>query len=335
LARESCKRDLSLTAGTLKAATPAARYEKRIGSITALIRADFDKYMTVARRLHGPGSLGESLNFLLSNRIPRRHATRLMGWFSHIESPLLARASIAIWRLLSDLDLTDARIARFSSLHACFTRELKPGARPVDEDPCAITSPCDAIVVASGTIEDGRLMQVKGSFYTLDDLLMQPELVERYRGGQYITLRLTPSMYHRFHAPYDCTVEHVSYIPGDTWNVNPASLKRIPRLYCRNERAVIRLVLKDSGEVVTLVAVAAILVAGIRLRFLDLLMNSGCREVAQLPCHAPLAKGEEMGWFEHGSTIIALAPRGVVLAAGVTDGAAIRMGRPLMRRPAQ
>ena len=254
-----------------------------------------------------------------------------MGRFSHIESPLLARASIAIWRLFSDLDLTDARIDRFSSLHACFTRELKPGARPVDDDPRVMTSPCDGIVIACGAIEDGRLMQVKGSSYTLGDLVMQPELVERYRGGQYVTLRLTPSMYHRFHAPYDCTVEHVSYIPGDTWNVNPIALKRIPGLYCRNERAVIRLVLAGSREVVTLVAVAAILVAGIRLRFLDLLMNSSYRGATELPCRASLGKGEEMGWFEHGSTIIVLAPRGVTPAAGVVEGAAVRVGRPLMQ----
>ena len=277
------------------------------------------------------GGLGERLNFLLSNRIPRRFATHLMGWFSHIESPLLARASIAIWRLFSDLDLTDARIDRFSSLHACFTRELKPGARPVDDDPRVMTSPCDAIVVACGPIEEGRLLQVKGSSYRLDDLVMDPELVERYRGGQYVTLRLTPSMYHRFHAPYDCIVEHVRYIPGDTWNVNPAALKRIPGLYCRNERAVIRLVLEGSKEVVTLVAVAAILVAGIRLRFLDLLMNSFYRGATELPCHVSLGKGEEMGWFEHGSTIIVLAPRGVNPAAGVSEGAKIRLGRPLMQ----
>src|SRR5262245_57723211 len=108
-------------------------------------------------------NLGEKLNFLLSKRLPRRFATRLMGWYSHIESPLLARISIAIWRLFSDLDLSDARIDRFSSLHACFTRELKPGARPIDNDPHVVTSPCDAIVVACGRIEEGRLIQVKGS----------------------------------------------------------------------------------------------------------------------------------------------------------------------------
>lgn len=279
-------------------------------------------------------SLREWLNFQLSNRIPRRFATSLMGWVSHIESPLLARISIAIWRYFSDLDLSDSRIDRFSSLHACFTRELKPGARPIDDDPRVVTSPCDAIVVACGAIEDDRLVQVKGSSYTLGDLVIDPGVVERYRGGQYVTLRLTPSMYHRFHAPYDCTVEHVSYIPGDTWNVNPAALKRIPGLYCRNERAVIRLVLEGSGKTVTLVAVAAILVAGIRLRFLDLLMNSSYGGATEIPCRAGFRKGQEIGWFEHGSTIIVLAPPGVTPVPGVSDGAKIRLGHALMQVPA-
>ena len=76
-------------------------------------------------------------------------------------------------------------------------------------------------------------------------------------------------MYHRFHAPHDCVVDSVTYISGDTWNVNPIALKRIERLFCRNERAVLRLRLKDRAEAVSLVAVAAILVAGIRLSFLD------------------------------------------------------------------
>jgi phosphatidylserine decarboxylase len=274
---------------------------------------------------------GEGLNFLLANRIPRRLATRLMGWFSHIENPLLARGSIAVWRRFSDLDLGDARIDRFPSLHACFTRALKPGARPIDPDPRVITSPCDGIVVACGLVDDGRLMQVKGSLYTLDDLLLDARLAATYRAGRYVTLRLTPSMYHRFHAPYDCTVDRVSYIAGDTWNVNPAALKRIPRLYCRNERAVIRTVLSGSDHVVTLIAVAAILVAGIRLHFLDLLMHSGYRGTAEIPCHASFRKGEEMGWFEHGSTIILLAPEGTAFAKDLRKGRRIFMGQPLLK----
>ncbi len=272
----------------------------------------------------------EELNFLLANRIPRRLATRFMGWFSRLENPLLARGSIAIWRRFSDLDLSDARTGRFSSLHACFTRELKPGARPIDADPRIIVSPCDAIVVACGSIDDGRLVQVKGSLYTLTDLLLDALLAERYRAGRYATLRLTPTMYHRFHAPYDCTVEHVSYIAGDTWNVNPAALKRIPRLYCRNERAIIRTVLGGSERSVTLVAVAAILVAGIRLRFLDLLLHGGYRGAAEIPCNATFRKGEEMGWFEHGSTIIVLAPEAATFTKDIRVGSRINMGQPLL-----
>ena len=108
----------------------------------------------------------EDISFLLSNRIPHRLANRLFGWFSQIEAPLLTRASIAIWRLFADLDLSDARTQRFPSLHACFTRELKAGARPIDRDPHNLTSPCDAIVGACGRIERNELIQAKGFPYT-------------------------------------------------------------------------------------------------------------------------------------------------------------------------
>jgi phosphatidylserine decarboxylase len=277
--------------------------------------------------------LREELGFLLSNHIPRQLANRLCGWFSQIESPLLARASIAVWRLFADLDLGEARTQRFSSLHACFTRELKPGARPVDGDPSVITSPCDAIVGGCGRIGGIELIQAKGFRYTLQDLLIDPELVELYRDGQYATLRLTPTMYHRFHAPFDCIVDKVTYVSGDTWNVNPIALKRISKLFCKNERAVIRARLRPSGIVVTLVPVAAILVASIRLPFLDVLLNTRYRGKTEIPCRARFSKGQEMGWFEHGSTIIVFAPKGVALCGSVRPGAVIRMGSQLMRLP--
>jgi phosphatidylserine decarboxylase len=156
------------------------------------------------------GPLGDDLRFRLSNHIPRQLANRLFGWFSQIESPVLARASIAVWRRFGDLDLSEARTQRFSSLHACFTRQLKPGARPVDSDPRVITSPCDAIVGACGRINRDELIQAKGFPYSLQELLLDPQLVDLYGDGEYATLRLTPSMYHRFHAPYDCIVDKVT-----------------------------------------------------------------------------------------------------------------------------
>jgi phosphatidylserine decarboxylase len=273
----------------------------------------------------------EDLNFLLSNRIPRRQLTRFMGWWSRIEQPWVCSASIAIWRLFSDLDLSEAKTARFRSLHDCFTRELKDGARPIDQRPNHLISPCDGLVGACGRVSLGSVLQTKGFPYTLTDLLADAALARYYEGGQYATLRLTSSMYHRFHAPADCRVEQVTYISGDTWNVNPIALKRVARLFCRNERAVIRCRLAASDKILTLVPVAAILVASIRLRFLNVLLHLRYRGPNVIPCDATLHRGEEMGWFEHGSTIIVFAPPGLSLADGVQEGALFRMGEALLR----
>ena len=275
----------------------------------------------------------EDINFLLTNRIPRRLVTRFLGWFSQIENPFVARASIALWRAFADLDLSDARQHSFKSLHACFTRELKAGARLVDGDPRILTSPCDAIVGACGAVDGTRVLQAKGFPYALQDLLVDPALIETYRDGQYATLRLTSSMYHRFHAPADGTVEHVTYISGDTWNVNPIALKRVANLFCKNERAVIRTRLAGTSHVVTLVPVAAILVASIRLHFLDVTMNMNYRGATEIDCDAPFRKGDELGWFEHGSTIIVFAPSGSSLCEGIREGTSIRMGGALMHLP--
>jgi phosphatidylserine decarboxylase len=275
----------------------------------------------------------EDINFLLTNRIPRRLATRFLGWFSRIENPVVARASIGLWRLFADLDLSDARMPSFKSLHACFTRELRPGARKVDGDPRVLASPCDAIVGACGTLDGTELLQAKGFPYALQDLLVDPALIEAYRDGQYATLRLTSSMYHRFHAPGDGTIERVTYISGDTWNVNPIALRRVAGLFCKNERAVIRLRLSGSGHLVTLVPVAAILVASIRLHFLDVVMNMSYRGAAEIDCDAPVRKGDELGWFEHGSTIIVFAPPGFRLCHDIREGTPIRMGGALMHLP--
>lgn len=275
--------------------------------------------------------LQEDINFLLTNRIPRQLANRLIGWFSKIENPLLARAAIGVWRLFAELDLSESATQRFNSLHECFTRQLKPGARSVDPDPAIISSPCDAILGACGRIHDDQLIQAKGFSYTLRELLTDSRLAELYRDGQYATLRLTSAMYHRFHAPYDCTIERVTYISGDTWNVNPIALDRIAKLFCKNERAVIPAALSEPGLVVTLVPVAAILVASIKLHFVDVLLDSQHRGTVELRCAAFVRKGEELGWFQHGSTIIVLGPREVTLCDSLRQGSQIRMGQPLMR----
>jgi phosphatidylserine decarboxylase len=256
-----------------------------------------------------------------------------MGRISRIDSPALTRFSLALWRLFTDLDLTEAKPARWRSLHQVFTRELVAGARPVDADPRVLVSPCDAIVGACGQAERDLLLQAKGLRYSMRELFGPSQDPAPFEGGAYATLRLTSAMYHRFHAPADGRLAHVTYLSGDTWNVNPIALARIERLFCRNERAVLRLVL-DDGLPLALVPVAAVLVASIRLHALDVRLHLSWPGPNEMPCDAAVARGQELGWFEHGSTILVFAPPGCTLAPGIGPGARIRMGQALMRRPA-
>jgi phosphatidylserine decarboxylase len=274
----------------------------------------------------------EDLNFLLTNRIPRRLLTRFMGWFSRIENPLVRDVSIATWQLFGgDLHLQEAKKATFSSLHDCFIRELKEGARAIDPDPRVLVSPCDGIVVASGSVRGTDLLQAKGLTYTLEELLGGAHAVERYRNGHYVTLRLASSMYHRFHAPSDCEITETTYIPGDAWNVNPIALNRVPRVYCKNERAVIHMRLQAGGEPIALVAVGAILVGSFHLNFLDSQPGSTYSRPTRIPCRASFSKGGELGYFHHGSTVIVVATERPERSELVRTGRVMRMGQPLLR----
>jgi phosphatidylserine decarboxylase len=280
--------------------------------------------------------LQEDLNFLLTNRIPRITLTRFMGWWSQIRHPWVVKLSMSVWRLFSDLDLSDAKHTQFDSLHACFTRELKPGARVVNPDPALMTSPCDAIVGACGTITQGQVFQAKGFPYRLETLLSTsahcPHWTTALEGGTYITLRLTSSMYHRFHAPHDVRLQHVTYISGDAWNVNPVALARVQELFCKNERAVLQMQTQE-GVPFLIVPVAAVLVASMRFHAVDVLLNLRYKGPNEMPCDAAYVKGQEMGWFEHGSTILVFVPKGFALADGIASGARIQMGQALLKRP--
>ena len=289
--------------------------------------------MTLRKQIHDILA-NEDLNFLLTNRLPRRWLTQMVGRLSKIENPLVAKASIGIWKFFSALDLSEAKKQNFKSMHDCFTRQLKDGARSIDPDPSVMSSPVDAIIGAHGPIEGTQVFQAKGFPYTLEDLLGQEEDLEPWRNGTFVTLRLTSYMYHRFHAPYACTVDKVRYFSGDTWNVNPIALKRVEKLFCKNERAFISTTLNGAGSIngqrVALVPVAAILVASIRLHFLDVLFHMGYKGAKSIACNASFTKGQEMGWFQHGSTVIVLAPAGFSLCQGLVQGAHVRMGQALL-----
>lgn len=275
----------------------------------------------------------EDLNFLLTNRIPRHALTVFIGWFSKIESAWIRDLSIFIWRIFTDLDLSEAKKTQFKSLHDCFIRELKEGARPINDAESVLISPSDGIVGECGIIKNGQVFQAKGFPYQISDLLgshIDPVSLE---GGVYVTLRLTSAMYHRFHAPYSGLIDRVVYHSGDTWNVNPVALKRIENLFCKNERAAISMQIAAGRYKIYLVPVAAILVASIRLHGLDVTLNSHYRGSHHLKCALPCVKGEQLGWFEHGSTIILFAPSGFSLAPNIANGITIKMGTALFQLP--
>jgi phosphatidylserine decarboxylase len=291
-----------------------------------------DRLVNRHRLLIASPRLRDELIFLVINWIPRCVLTRFVGWLSMRTNPVVRETALAFWRLFDDIDLSDAKKKRFTSLHDLFTRELRDGTRPIDSDPAVLASPCDAVVGACGPIFGADLLQAKGLAYPLAELISDAALARHYDGGCFATLRLKASMYHRFHAPHDCTVQHVTYVSGDTWNVNPISVARIERLFCRNERAVIRAQLRGGRDLITLVPVAAILVASIRLHFLNVLLHLRYRGPHQITCDARFDKGQEMGWFQHGSTMVMLAPAGFALCEGVGQGALVRVGNGLMRR---
>lgn len=272
----------------------------------------------------------EDLNFLLTNRIPRRYATLFMGWFSRIEFYPVKTLSLKLWGVFAnDLNLQEAKKTRFSSLHDCFIRELKPGSRIIDRRDNIIVSPCDGIIGCFGQVENGQLYQAKGFPYTLKDLLDDELLIDRYTNGLYVTLRLKSTMYHHFHAPCAGHISEVNYISGDTWNVNPVALKRIEKLYCKNERAVIDIDLSPLNASLTLVPVAAILVASMRFNFLADTLSLKYKGANKIPCDKTFKKGDELGYFQHGSTIIVFASRNFSFCNNVRSGDRINMGESL------
>lgn len=282
----------------------------------------------------------ERLNFWLTNRIPRNLLTRWFGRFSRIRSRTLTRLVIAVWRRFADdLRLDEAESDAFESLHECFTRRLRPGARPPDPRPEVLISPCDAVVGAHGPIRGDTLVQAKGLVYTLPDLLLDARLAATLHDGSFVTLRLKSSMYHRFHAPLSGRIRQARYISGEVFNVNPPSVRRIEKLFCRNERAVIEMqpATETEGEYETspgivLVPVAAVLVASMRLHFVDQTFHLRYRGAERLQCDAQVQRGEELGLFHHGSTVIVLLRPGFRLVESLREGSVIRMGEALAGR---
>jgi phosphatidylserine decarboxylase len=275
--------------------------------------------------------LRDQLNFLITNIGPRRAWSRMAGRISQWRQPLFTQIALWIWNQFDPLELQDSPPQRYASIQDCFTRPLKPGARTVDTDPETLCSPCDGILGAHGCIENGMLFQLKGKPYALHDLVGPIDAIHPWRHGHFLTIRIKSNMYHRFHSPCKGTLMHSQYFPGDTWNVNPPTLARVNRLFCRNERACLH-IHTSHGDPIALVPVAAIWVAGIRVHALAQTDWRETTEPRPITPGVEMNKGEEIGWFEHGSSILLISPASHHICEGLKEGDRIWMGQALMRR---
>lgn len=220
----------------------------------------------------------------------------------------------------------------YVSLLDFFTRRLKPGARPLDPDPGSLLCPVDGLLDACGRIEGGKLIQAKGREYTLAALLASEELAQRYEGGTYATLYLSPRDYHRVHAPADAQVIGATYVPGTLLPVNANAVAHVDALFARNERLITHLETPRFGRI-EYVMVGATCVGHISVTYdAELVTNTGGREIVRKRYEvAPaLARGGELGVFELGSTVILILEPGIILDR--TAGSPVRVGERLGHR---
>ena len=263
--------------------------------------------------------------------LPRNLISRAAGRFAAAHLPrALVRAEIAAFAHAVGVDLTEVRdpLESFSSLQEFFTRALREGVRPVDPARDALVSPCDGAFGECGIVRDGQLFQLKGRPYGLRELLGSGEDAARFDGGHYATLYLSPRDYHRFHAPCAARVERVTYLPGTLWPVNRIGLEGVDGLFAQNERICAFMRAAPGDAFLCLVAVGATLVGKVRVRFDALETNlPSAREIRRsYPGGVELAKAEEWGRFEFGSTLVLLAEPGRVQLDSPLPGTPVRLG---------
>jgi phosphatidylserine decarboxylase len=265
-------------------------------------------------------------------------AGRLAAW--RLPGPL-QRAEIRLFGAAVGVDFAETRdpIASFSSLQEFFTRALRDGARPIDPAADAVVSPCDGAWGTSGTVEGGALLQLKGRPYSLGALLGSDAEAKGYEGGAYATLYLAPRDYHRFHMPCDARVAAAVHLPGSLWPVNRIGVEGVPGLFAENERIAASFE-RPGGARFAIVAVGATLVGKVRVAFDDLSTGEANaprrRDYGDRDLALALAKGEEWGRFEFGSTLVLVGSRDAWELDPGEPGTPVRLGRRIgtLRQPA-
>lgn len=270
--------------------------------------------------------------------LPQRYMSHVAGvvMSTRLPKPVAKRAVKAFFSMYRvNFDEVRDPLETFPSLQSFFVRALKDGARPVDAAAEAFVSPCDGAWGASGIVEQGMALQVKGRPYSVGALLGDESLGAAFDGGTFATLYLSPRDYHRFHAPCAGDVVEARHVPGALWPVNNAGIVHIDGLFAKNER-IIAMVRPDSSQTknadarLAMIAVGATMVGKVHVDFdAELSTNVAKAKGGQHKTYAPpkrIAKGEQWGRFEFGSTIVLVATKGWLALNGQPAGTPLVLG---------
>ncbi len=266
--------------------------------------------------------------------LPHHAISWLMFKLARVQFKPFKNFAIAVYTRLNPVNMGEAVVEdkfAYDSLNAFFTRALKPEARPFCQDESAWLCPVDGSVSQAGNIIDGRIFQAKGHDYSLLELLGGDEqLAAKFHDGRFATLYLSPRDYHRIHMPLAGALTHMTYVPGRLFSVATHTVNQIPRLFARNERCVCAFETDDGPMVMVLVG--AINVSAIETVWHGLVNQNRLTTWRYQQDEISLHRGEEMGRFNLGSTVIVLADRKVQWDKHITPGQTIRLGQKLAKK---
>lgn len=247
--------------------------------------------------------------------IPQHWLSRWMGWFTTRTWSWLKNWQIRCFTRVYAVDLTHAEHKTsdgYATFNDFFTRRLTANARPICQDPYAIASPVDGRLVQAGVIDGTQLIQAKGQFFELKELLGGSGYEAMFTDGLFATIYLAPADYHRVHMPIDGAISKTIYVPGKLFSVNALTSAHVPRLFARNERVVC--LFDTAVGTMAVVLVGAMFVASIVTRWEGTVGVSRPRRIYKKDYDQSamrLHRGEELGYFSFGSTVILLYPQGV------------------------
>jgi phosphatidylserine decarboxylase len=270
---------------------------------------------------------------LVQHLLPKDAISKLMYRIARSERAWISRPLIRWFARTYRVDLTEAEEAeleRYLTFNAFFTRALRTGTRPIAGDASTVIAPADGTVTEFGALDAGTLLQAKGRSYSIEELLAERgPPVEALHGGSYCTIYLAPHNYHRVHAPLDAALTRTRYVPGRRFSVSRSTASAIDRIFCRNERAICWF--ETGAGTMVVVLVGALNVSSVSTFNRGEIRSGPARQWVE---HAParVARGEEIGRFNLGSTVVMVfGPNAVRWEPLLRDGTTVLMGQALGR----